>query len=191
MQVTISATERQKGLLAFSIATEEEMKYSHRAFLSLGLLCAALLSNSALSECLSFKISQRFEAPPERVFDAWLVKSAGDWLAPAGARAEMTDPDSREGGHYQLRVATPDGRKIDVTGSYRKIARPRLLEFTWNADYNKLDTTTFVSFRQDGTGTTMTVRQSGFPNAQVPGRYVTGWIDQGASFGKLAEFLAK
>ena len=38
--------------------------------------------NGVAEPHLSLDLSRRFEAPPERVFDAWLSKEWGEWLPP-------------------------------------------------------------------------------------------------------------
>ncbi len=145
----------------------------------------------ATSTGTRLEISRRFDAPPERVFDAWLTKSSGEWLSPAGAHCEMTALEPRVGGHYQMHVTTPDGRTIAISGAYHEIARPQRLVLTWTDHYNTLETIMTLTFRPDGAGTMMIVRQDGFPEAGVRDRYNNGWTSAGGSFDKLAAFLAK
>ena len=151
----------------------------------------ALFSQATNASSFSLEISRRFDAPPERVFDAWLTKSSGEWLSPAGAHCEMTALEPRVGGRYQMRVTSPDGRTIDISGAYREIARPQRLVLTWTDHYNTLETIMTLTFRPDGAGTMMTVRQDGFPEAGIRDRYSTGWTSAGGSFDKLAACLAK
>jgi uncharacterized protein YndB with AHSA1/START domain len=151
----------------------------------------ALFSQTTNDEAFSLEISRRFEAPPERVFDAWLTKSSGEWLSPAGAHCEMTALEPRVGGRYQMHVTSPDGRTIDISGAYREIARPQRLVLTWTDHYNTLETIMTLTFRPDGAGTMMIVRQDGFPDAGIRDRYDTGWTGTGGSFDKLSTFLAK
>jgi len=145
----------------------------------------------ATSTGTRLEISRRFDAPPEHVFDAWLTKSSGEWLSPAGAHCEMTALEPRVGGRYQMRVTTLDGRTIEISGAYHEIARPQRLVLTWIDHYNKLETIMTLTFRPDGAGTIMIVRQDGFPEAGVRDRYNNGWTSAGGSFDKLAAFLAK
>src|SRR5260370_17115527 len=49
----------------------------------------ALFSQATNASSFSLEISRRFDAPPQRVFDAWLTKSSRDWPSPAGAHCEM------------------------------------------------------------------------------------------------------
>ena len=137
------------------------------------------------------EISRRFDVPPERVFDAWLTTSAGEWLSPAGAHCEITVLEPRVGGRYQMRVTSPDGRTIDISGVYRELAQPQRLVLTWTDTANQLETIMTLALRPDGAGTMMTVHQDGFPEARIRDRYSTGWTSAGGSFDKLAARLAK
>jgi uncharacterized protein YndB with AHSA1/START domain len=80
----------------------------------------------------SVTVTHRFDASPERVFDAWLdPKTARKWLfaTPEGdiVRAE-TDP--RVGGRFSF-VDRRDGEDIEHVGEYVVIERPTRLVFTF------------------------------------------------------------
>jgi uncharacterized protein YndB with AHSA1/START domain len=77
------------------------------------------------------RVSQRFDASPERVFDAWLdPEIAGRWLFATASRP-MTSVtiDARAGGAFRL-VDRNDGGHIEHTGVYLEIVRPWRLAFT-------------------------------------------------------------
>lgn len=73
-------------------------------------------------------VTQRYNAPPERVFDAWLdPETAGRWLfATAWHPMRRVEIDARKGGPYRL----VDGGGAEYTGRFVEIARPRRLVFT-------------------------------------------------------------
>ena len=50
---------------------------------------------------ITLEMTRHFDAPPERVFDAWLQKSWGDWAGPPGVKGEVTLLEPRVGGRYQ------------------------------------------------------------------------------------------
>ncbi|HYD14878.1 MAG TPA: SRPBCC domain-containing protein, partial [Hyphomicrobium sp.] len=77
------------------------------------------------------RVTRRFEAPPEAVFDAWLDESgAGDWLfaTPDGEMVRVAI-DARVGGRYEI-IERRDGEEVLHTGIYEAIERPRRLVFT-------------------------------------------------------------
>ena len=96
--------------------------------------------NSVVESPLSLEISRRFDAPPERVFDAWLGKEWGEWLPPRGARCKVDRIEPRVGGQYHVAMNMADGRNIEISGVYREVRRPTRLVFTWFAHYNDRET---------------------------------------------------
>jgi uncharacterized protein YndB with AHSA1/START domain len=77
----------------------------------------------------SVRISRRFRAPAERVFDAWLDEDvAGRWLFATALRPMAhVEIDARVGGSFRF---VDTYRNVEHTGEYREIARPRRLAFT-------------------------------------------------------------
>jgi uncharacterized protein YndB with AHSA1/START domain len=80
---------------------------------------------------VTVRVTRRFNASPERVFDAWLdAPSASKWLfaTPTGTmvRAEV---DPRVGGRYVF-TDRRDGEDVEHTGEYLELERPRRLVFT-------------------------------------------------------------
>lgn len=80
------------------------------------------------------EIVKRFDAAPERVFDAWLdPKMIGQWMFGKRLRDEEIvhlRTDARVGGSFSFLV-TRDGQLFDHIGVYRELDRPRRLVFTW------------------------------------------------------------
>ncbi len=136
-------------------------------------------------------LSHRFEATPERVFDAWVTKAWGEWLGPKDFRCEVTEIDARPGGRYLVAMRRPDGSPVKVTGVYREVTRPQKLVLTWKGDYHPSETLITVTFRADGSGTLMTLKQEGFTDAQHRNGHRQGWAGEGGCFEKLATLLAR
>jgi uncharacterized protein YndB with AHSA1/START domain len=143
------------------------------------------------TSALTLELSRRFEALAEQVFDAWLGNEWGEWLPPAGARCEVVRMEPRVGGNYLLRMTMGDGRTVEIAGRYREIERPRKLVLSWTGNYNNQETVITLTFRADGAGTVMTLRQESFPDAQLRDGYQAGWTGAGGSFDKLAQLLAR
>ncbi len=144
-----------------------------------------------IEPALSLEISRRFNAPPERVYDAWLGAAWGEWLGPAGARCANVSGEARVGGRYALTMVTADGGTHEVSGVYRELARPDKIKFSWIACFSAGETLITLTFARDGAGTLMTFRQEGFVSAETRDGHNRGWNGEGASFDRLAAFLAK
>jgi uncharacterized protein YndB with AHSA1/START domain len=147
--------------------------------------------NDVIDSQLSLEITRRFDAPPERVFDAWTGKQWGEWLPPGGARCSAATVDMRVGGRYEMTMTMPDGRTASVAGTYKEIDRPNKLVFTWLGCFHTHETLVTVTFRGDRGGTIMTMRQTGFEDIEVRDKHIDGWGRDGGSFDKLAAVLAK
>jgi uncharacterized protein YndB with AHSA1/START domain len=138
----------------------------------------------------ALEITRRFDAPPQRVFDAWLGREWALWLPPGGVRCQLTLLEPHVGGHYGVTMTMPDGRVIQSAGVYREVVRPSRLVFTWLGSNTDQETLITVTFRPDGAGTVMSFRQQGFPGAEMRERYQQGWCGHNGSFAKLAALLA-
>ena len=139
----------------------------------------------------ALEVSRRFDAPPERVFDAWLGTEWGEWLPPAGALCQVTVIEPRVGGRYHAKMTMPDGRTVEISGIYRELIRPKKLVLSWLGNYNSQETLITLTFRPDRAGTIMTLRQDGFPTTELRDGYDKGWTSTNGSFDKLATYLAK
>lgn len=146
---------------------------------------------SSVAESLFLELTRRFEAPPRRVFDAWLTREWGEWLPPRDAHCKVLALDARVGGRFEIQMTMGDGRNISITGDYREISRPEKLVLSWTPSYSNHETLITVTFRPDGTGTLMTLKQTGFAEAQQRDGYKSGWSGSGGSFDKLSSYLAK
>ena len=135
-------------------------------------------------------ITRLFDAPPARVFDAWLDPS---WIGPRGIQAEIKELNAEVGGRYRIFMRGADGTGPVVSGVYREIARPSRLVFTWmwetghpmgGAGHETLVT---LTFRDVGGKTEMTIRHEKFPTKESRDSHNQGW---NGSFDKLAERLS-
>jgi uncharacterized protein YndB with AHSA1/START domain len=140
---------------------------------------------------LSLEFSRRFDAPPERVFDAWVTPEWAEWLGPQEARCASVELDARVGGRYHVRMTMSDGREVEVSGIYQEFSRPRKLVLTWLGSYLGYETLVTVTFSPDGAGTMMTLRHDGFRDAARREGSENGWGGPGGCFDKLAQHLAR
>ena len=83
---------------------------------------------------VTVRVTRRFDAAPERVFDAWLTPAMiGRWMFGPALRDEKIlriEADARVGGSFSFLVLR-QGTEIDHVGRYLEIERPRHLVFTW------------------------------------------------------------
>jgi uncharacterized protein YndB with AHSA1/START domain len=111
----------------------------------------------------TLRMVRRFEAPPERVFDAWTDPDlAAAWLF-TGLDSEhhTTQIDLRVGGPWEI-VDRRGGVDYRATGEYLEIDRPRRLKFTFGMpQFSEAFTTVTVEIEAHGTGARMTLIQDG------------------------------
>jgi uncharacterized protein YndB with AHSA1/START domain len=83
---------------------------------------------------VNVRVTRRFSASPERVFDAWLNPGMiGRWMFGPALREEEVvriSLDARLGGAFSF-VVRRQGEEIDHVGEYLVIDRPLRLVFTW------------------------------------------------------------
>lgn len=105
-------------------------------------------------------VIHRFQAPAERVFDAWLdPRLIRQWLR--SALVEMGLPgtittvkvDPRVGGAFEFTDLRP-GMEARHWGTYLALERPRSVQFTWITDASEEEHPSIVtvSITPDGSG---------------------------------------
>ena len=123
------------------------------------------------------RVTRRFEAPPERVFDAWLAPdSVGRWLfaTPDGVM-ERVEVDPRVGGRF--RIDERRGSELaEHFGQYLEIDRPRRLVFSFAAIRDSGYTKVTVTIVPDGNGSLLTLVHEMDPKwADYEDRTREGW----------------
>lgn len=78
------------------------------------------------------RVTHRFAASPERVFDAWLdPEMVRKWMfVPTPGEMVRVEIDPYVGGSFCF-VHRRDGEDVEHLGEYVEIDRPRRLVFTW------------------------------------------------------------
>ena len=129
------------------------------------------------------RLTRRFEAPPERVFDAWTdpellrrwFHAGPDWDTP---EAEV---DLRPGGVYRISMREPaNGNVHTVTGEYSEVSRPDRLVYTWSWEAEEgspmgAESHVTVEFAADGDGTEVRLTHTGLPSEENRDQHVHGW----------------
>jgi len=124
------------------------------------------------------RVTHRFNASPERVFDAWLdPATAGRWLfATADGQMQRVQIDARVGGRYAIVERRPNG-DAEHFGRYLEIDRPHRLVFTlaMEEDADQGDRIT-VEIVADGDGSLLTLtHEMAAENAEYAKPAESGW----------------
>ncbi len=121
-------------------------------------------------------MTRRFEASPERVYDAWTDPAlASLWLFTGpGTEDHVCTMDPRPGGRWTI-SSTREGRVYTATGEFLQTDRPRALQLTFAMpQFSHEHDLITVTFEADGDGCIMRFRQEGL--AQVAkGPSESGW----------------
>ncbi len=117
-------------------------------------------------------------APAARVFDALTdpQKRVQWWRSEGRFEATQMHSDLRVGGAWSMRGSAMGGKPFVVRGEYRTIDPPRLLEFTWLADWHENEPQMVIRFdltEKDG-HTTVRLTHRGFTHPQTREQY-QGW----------------
>lgn len=132
-------------------------------------------------------LTRSFDAPPERLFEAFLSTAFGVWLGTDDVTCVACEIDPRVGGHWKTQHRTTDGAMLEHHGVYKQINRPSVLAFTWSGGCGGPHLTLVtVSFKAKGAGTEMTLAHEGFLEVENAERHEGGWT---ASFARLARHL--
>jgi uncharacterized protein YndB with AHSA1/START domain len=132
-------------------------------------------------------LERSFEAPPERVFDAWTNPEVLQrwWAAGPDWETPVAEVDLRPGGRYRLSMRNPGtGDIFTVFGEYREVRRPEHLAYTWTWEHSEGEESLVeIDFRPDGDGTTVVLTHSGLTGEESKQRHAHGWE---ACFDNLA-----
>jgi uncharacterized protein YndB with AHSA1/START domain len=138
----------------------------------------------------TLEIRRTFDAPPERVFDAWLEREEWQaWIGPEGIACEVPLLEPRVGGRYRLEMRLSDGRQVPVAGTFTRIERPHALAFTWGWDGDPARQSIItLTFTARGTQTDFLLRQEGLGTRANRDDHARGWA---GTLGKLERYLGE
>ena len=145
---------------------------------------------SAVATKPSLTIKRRFNAPPEKVFSAWIdPEKVKRWMGPGEIKAVSAEADPRPGGRYHWVMKTPAGEEHDVSGVYREVVPNEKLVFTWAwKSTPERESLVTVTFKSDNGGTLMTMLHEQFFDDEARDRHNQGW--EGA-LAKMGKYLAE
>ena len=126
-------------------------------------------------------VSRTLKARQERVFAAFENPAElARWMGRPGARTEVQTLDVQEGGAVLVQMNWDNGMSILLSGTFRRVEKPSLLEFTWAMEGDDANTGVVrVEFVPHGTGTELTVTHEGLTGpARAQGKAGwNGWLD--------------
>ncbi len=133
------------------------------------------------------------EAPIEAVFAALTVPEqlVQWWGSEDTYHVTAMEADLRPGGAWKTTGTGRDGKSFSVSGTYRAVNAPRLVEFTWRYDWSAASAPeTLVRYDlSEGDGVTnLTVTHSGFTDVADRDDHVRGWK---TVLGWVRGFVAK
>jgi uncharacterized protein YndB with AHSA1/START domain len=143
-----------------------------------------------IAEDTTLVITRVFEAPPERVFDAWLTREEWQsWIGPEGVDCDVHLLEPHAGGRYRLTMHVSGQPPIAVAGVFKVIERPSTLSFTWGAEGDPTQQSLVrLTFIERQGKTELTLRQEGLDSAADRDQFGHGW---NSALNKLARYLAR
>jgi len=139
-------------------------------------------------------IARVFDAPRERVFDAWTKEEhLVHWFGPKGFTLTTHEIDVRVGGRWRFMFHGPDGTDYDNRMVFLEIKRPTLLVFEHGSDRDddpgRFRTT--ITFDEQSNGKTVVTLRQLHPTKEQRDRGVAfGAVELGMqTLDKLAAYL--
>lgn len=137
----------------------------------------------------TLRLTRVFAAPREKVFRAWTEASElTKWFHPSAEyTTRVRDLDLRVGGVYCIEMHHQNGKVSTVAGTYKDIAVPEKLVFSWHWEDkpNPEETLVTVDFRSLGNSTEVTVTHELFSSENERSMHAQGWE---GCFTVFAEF---
>ena len=133
-----------------------------------------------------------FDAPIERVYDAWLTPEVlRQFYCPGPNVGTLAEVDARVGGAYRIGMRTEDGEIFISYGIFRELDRPSKIVCTqqWEEDEKSLERETLLTleFTAKGAQTELTLTHQNFRDEAQRDRHAQGW---NGCFVKLEGVLA-
>lgn len=152
-------------------------------------------AEATTDEDRSITVNRVVEAPPERVYEAFVnPDELAAWLPPEGFSAEVHEFDATEGGTFRMSF-NADIEELEpyahtFHGTYEELSPGERIVYTeeFESDDPGMagEMTTTVTFEKVPDGTKVTAHQAGIPENIPPQDANEGWND---SLGNLAELI--
>ena len=148
---------------------------------------------------LKLEIKQVFDAPIEKVWDAWTnAESLKQWKSPEGMTTPEAEVDLKVDGnwHVVMEGDMTNGKEhahsLLLSGKYLEIEKPNKLVYTWLWEGQPADThnttVTVLLKKVDDNKTEVTLLHTGFPDQNMVDEHTFGW---NSTLKNLEKFLTK
>jgi uncharacterized protein YndB with AHSA1/START domain len=138
------------------------------------------------------EMKRSLPASPRVVFDAFTdPEQLRQWWGPRGFTVPAIDFPARTGADYRIGMQPPEGDAFHLIGTFRDVAPPARLVFTfiWEpADPDDVETVVELDFRGEGECTEIAYRQGPFKTEARKQLHHDGWTD---TFDRLEMFLSR
>ncbi len=126
------------------------------------------------------QISRRYNASPERVFEALVNPVAlAKWFAPNDEMTVVAEFDPVPGGRYRVEMRHSLGNVHTVGGIYETVDAPNQLVFTWKWEGEQMgamgESRVAISLKEVDGGTELTLVHDGFPAQEMADQHKIGW----------------
>jgi uncharacterized protein YndB with AHSA1/START domain len=147
---------------------------------------------------LKLRVSRTFDAPRERVFQAWTDPAQlKKWFHPDETVTTVSaKADVRVGGKYRIQMKHPDGEFYTGVGTYREVKPPERLVFTWQwekdgsepdfGEPEQPETLMTLDFLARGKQTEVILTHENFASTESRDRHEHGW---NGCLHQLAKFV--
>lgn len=116
-------------------------------------------------------VERTFDAPRERVWEAWVDPKQVDlWWGPRGFVTTTHEMEVRPGGVRRMTMRGPDGAEYANKSVYKEVVRPERLVYAHSGGDEEGTGVSFVAtvtFEDVGGGKTRVVMRSVFPTARM------------------------
>ncbi len=136
-------------------------------------------------------VTRVIDAPRRLVYRAWTQpEHLARWWGPKGFTTIHCEADIRVGGHYRFGMRSPQGTDFWKRGVFRELLEPARIVFTfaWESNDGTLgpELLTTVTLDEQGSGTQLTLHQTGFESIERRDDHVQGWT---STLERFAEYL--
>ena len=139
----------------------------------------------------TIKIHRVLQAPPERVYKAFIDASAmAKWLPPNGFTGHVDHLDAKVGGTYHMSFTNfTTGKSHSFGGKYLELKPNELLRYSDSFDDPNLpgEMTTTVTLKKVSVGTEVNIVQEGVPAAIPAEACYLGWQESLTLLKQLVE----